>query len=71
VSRTACTRHSSPDDGGKYSVPAFTPLIIRIDYVFHSPAFRSIAACVWPSSGGSDHRPVYARVAIVPPITPA
>ncbi len=39
------------------------PLLTRIDYVFHDESFDSIEAKVWPTSGGSDHRPVLARLA--------
>jgi endonuclease/exonuclease/phosphatase (EEP) superfamily protein YafD len=38
------------------------PLYQRIDFIFASPAFTVQAAQVWPDSGGSDHRPVWARV---------
>jgi endonuclease/exonuclease/phosphatase (EEP) superfamily protein YafD len=34
--------------------------IIRIDYIFYSAGLEAVAAQVWPDSGGSDHRPVYA-----------
>ena len=39
--------------------------IARLDYVFHSEQFRAISARVWPTSGGSDHRPLYAELALV------
>jgi len=41
------------------------PLLTRIDYVFYSEHFQAAEALVWPSAGGSDHRPVLARLAIV------
>ena len=41
------------------------PLLTRIDYVFHNEAFASLDAKVWPTSGGSDHRPVFARLALL------
>ncbi len=37
--------------------------VVRIDFIFHSNALRPIAARVWPTSGGSDHRPVVAEFA--------
>ncbi len=43
-------------------LPGFTPLILRLDYIFHSADFETLAAQVWPDSGGSDHRPVYAQL---------
>lgn len=39
------------------------PLLTRIDFVFHDESFDSVEAKVWPTSGGSDHRPVLARLA--------
>lgn len=39
------------------------PLLTRIDYVFYSEHFHAAEAFVWPSAGGSDHRPVLARLA--------
>jgi vancomycin resistance protein VanJ len=45
--------------------PAFFPLHNRIDYMFHDSAFQAVEARVWPESGGSDHRPLWARLALV------
>jgi vancomycin resistance protein VanJ len=42
----------------------FVPPLARIDYIFHTDDFRPIEARVWPDSGGSDHRPVYAVLAL-------
>jgi vancomycin resistance protein VanJ len=39
---------------------AFIPPYQRVDYVFHNTFFQPVEARVWPTSGGSDHRPVYA-----------
>jgi endonuclease/exonuclease/phosphatase (EEP) superfamily protein YafD len=39
--------------------------IIRIDYVFYSPGLQAVEAQVWPDSGGSDHRPLYAVFEVV------
>jgi endonuclease/exonuclease/phosphatase (EEP) superfamily protein YafD len=41
--------------------------VARIDYVFHSDHWQASEARVWPSSGGSDHRPVLARLALKAP----
>lgn len=41
------------------------PLLTRLDYVFHDAHFRGLEIFVWSSSGGSDHRPVFARLALV------
>jgi vancomycin resistance protein VanJ len=35
-------------------------LLAQLDYVFHSSHFVAVEARVWGTSGGSDHRPVYA-----------
>lgn len=40
------------------------PPLARIDYVFHDDSVQSITAHVWASSGGSDHRPVWAQLSI-------
>ncbi|MCS7060250.1 MAG: endonuclease/exonuclease/phosphatase family protein [Anaerolineae bacterium] len=40
------------------------PLLTRIDYVFYSDHFQAVETRVWPSAGGSDHRPVLARLAL-------
>lgn len=39
-------------------------LLARIDYVFHSRDFQAVEARVWPTSGGSDHRPLFVRLAL-------
>jgi vancomycin resistance protein VanJ len=44
--------------------PAFIPLHQRPDYIFHNDAFLAVEAMVWPESGGSDHRPLYAVLAL-------
>lgn len=41
----------------------FISLYQRIDYVFYNRAFTALDARVWPSSGGSDHRPLYVVLA--------
>lgn len=40
------------------------PLYQRIDFIFSSAAFTPLAARAWPDSGGSDHRPVWARFSL-------
>ncbi|MFP4323046.1 MAG: endonuclease/exonuclease/phosphatase family protein [Anaerolineales bacterium] len=40
-------------------------LNMRIDYVWYSAAFRALAADVWHTSAGSDHRPLWARLALL------
>jgi vancomycin resistance protein VanJ len=42
--------------------PLPVPQFMRLDYVFHSAHFQAIHARVWPDAGGSDHRPVLARL---------
>lgn len=41
------------------------PLLARIDYIFISPHFRALDAQIWPTSGGSDHRPLWADLVLV------
>jgi endonuclease/exonuclease/phosphatase (EEP) superfamily protein YafD len=43
------------------------PLMLRLDYVFHSADFKAVSAHVHHTSGGSDHRPLWVRLAIVHP----
>ncbi|MBZ0297330.1 MAG: endonuclease/exonuclease/phosphatase family protein [Anaerolineae bacterium] len=50
----------------KARLPAFTPLVLRLDYIFHSADWQPIRVQVWPDSGGSDHRPVYAQLQLMP-----
>jgi vancomycin resistance protein VanJ len=40
------------------------PPLVRLDYIFHNNAIRALDAKVWGSSGGSDHRPVFARLVV-------
>lgn len=40
------------------------PQLLRLDYIFHSFQFTALNAHVWPTSGGSDHYPVYAELAL-------
>lgn len=58
-----------PDFGG-FSMPILPhlPQIVRLDYVFTTPAhFQSLEARVWHHSGGSDHRPLFVRLALLSP----
>lgn len=41
--------------------------LARLDYVFHSEQFQAVEARVWPTSGGSDHRPLLVRLALTAP----
>jgi len=43
----------------------FIPIHQRMDYIFHDKEFfLPVEAHVWPVSGGSDHRPLFAELAI-------
>ncbi|MBI1277880.1 MAG: hypothetical protein GC179_07110 [Anaerolineaceae bacterium] len=42
----------------------FIPIHQRMDYIFHNKWFLPIETHVWPTSGGSDHRPVFAVLAL-------
>jgi len=46
--------------------PGFIPLHDRLDYIFHNRALVAVEARVWHTSGGSDHRPLFARLALIP-----
>ncbi len=48
-------------------IPDFLLPIARIDYVFYNESFTGLAAQVLPESGHSDHRPLYATLALNPP----
>ncbi len=43
---------------------SWLPPIIRIDYIFHSPEWTALSAHAFTESGGSDHYPVYAELAL-------
>lgn len=43
---------------------SWLPPLSRLDYVFHDAAFQAVEARVWPTSGGSDHRPVLVRLVL-------
>ncbi|MBZ0298213.1 MAG: endonuclease/exonuclease/phosphatase family protein, partial [Anaerolineae bacterium] len=51
---------------GRYGSSLFrlVPPLVRLDYVFHDAAFDSLEARVWPTSGGSDHLPVFVTLAM-------
>lgn len=60
-----------PDFSQKDALPINAPLlgkfgrpVTRIDFIFHNDDLQAISARVWPTSGGSDHRPVLAEFAI-------
>ncbi len=60
-----------PDLSSFQSLPHYWPLpirlfpFLRLDYIFHNAAFQPIAARVWPTAGGSDHRPMWAELALL------
>lgn len=56
--------YSTPQSRVNIHLPRWTPLILRIDYVFHDPTITALDARVWPDSGGSDHRPLFVRVSL-------
>ncbi len=47
-------------------VSDWLPPLARLDYVFHDPDWQALDAKVWPTAGGSDHHPVWARLALLP-----
>ncbi len=49
---------------GGVSTLGFIRPLARIDYVFHNEGFQAVDAIVWSSSGGSDHRPLRATLAL-------
>jgi endonuclease/exonuclease/phosphatase family metal-dependent hydrolase len=51
---------------GPYATSVFQwiPPLVRLDYIFHDAAFEAVEARVWPTSGGSDHLPVFAALAL-------
>jgi endonuclease/exonuclease/phosphatase (EEP) superfamily protein YafD len=44
---------------------AFIPPYQRVDYVFYRGPLATAQAQVWPTSGGSDHRPVYVELGLL------
>jgi len=40
------------------------PLMLRLDYVFHSEEFAGVSAYVYQTSGGSDHRPLVVQLVL-------
>ncbi len=46
------------------------PPLARLDYVFVGDGWQPVSAQVWRESGGSDHRPMLARLALLPPDEP-
>lgn len=57
--------YTFPDDNSS-SLLRYAPPLARIDYVFHDADWTATAARVWGRTGGSDHYPVYARLALSP-----
>jgi vancomycin resistance protein VanJ len=60
-----------PDFSQPQALPRFLsnttalPPFIRLDYIFHNKGVQPLEAQVWPDAAGSDHRPLYARLALV------
>lgn len=50
--------------GWGYTYPSHRPLL-RIDYIFHSPHW-TVTRCETGAAPGSDHRPVFAELALTP-----
>lgn len=59
-----------PDLSDFQSLPSYWPLpvrlfrFLRLDYIFYNADFQPLHAYVWPTAGGSDHRPVFAVLAL-------
>lgn len=47
-----------PDSSATYGSLTVLPLLIRLDYQFYRGDLAAVAARVWHTAGGSDHRPV-------------
>jgi endonuclease/exonuclease/phosphatase (EEP) superfamily protein YafD len=45
--------------------PSVIPPYQRVDYVFYRGPVTALAARVWPTSGGSDHRPLYVELGLL------
>ena len=58
--------YSTPQAKVNLHFPSWSPLLLRLDYVFHDPAFTTREAEVWPTSGGSDHRPLFVTLDLPP-----
>ena len=60
-----------PDLSNFQALPDYWPLpvklfpFLRLDYIFNNASLRPIVVRVWPTAGGSDHRPVFAEFAFV------
>jgi vancomycin resistance protein VanJ len=48
---------------GNPYLPQNLPPLVRLDYVFHDASYEAVEARVWPTSGGSDHLPVFVSLA--------
>lgn len=49
-------------DYSSRNIFSLLPLMIRIDYIWHSEHLQATSAEVWHSSAGSDHRPLIANL---------
>jgi vancomycin resistance protein VanJ len=56
---------SFPDWSWHEGYSRFLPVLARLDYVFYNDELQAVQAWVSHTSGGSDHRPLYAELAIV------
>jgi endonuclease/exonuclease/phosphatase (EEP) superfamily protein YafD len=66
ITETFTDAHREAGFGLGYTFPGDAPLpLARIDYVFHDADWRAVDARVWDRTGGSDHYPVYARLALL------
>lgn len=54
--------HSQPQSRADGKLPLIPILLIRLDYCFVSSEWTPLEAQVWHSSGGSDHRPLRAKL---------
>ena len=57
--------YTFPDASHNHRIIHLPPLA-RIDYVFHDASWQATEARVWERSGGSDHRPLYVELALLP-----
>lgn len=53
-----------PNMASGASFLSYLPPLFRIDYIFYRQPFRAVETRVWHTSGGSDHYPVLATLAL-------
>lgn len=74
ITQTFTDSHQQVGVGLGYTFPAdhygrvsdWLPPLARIDYVFHDGDWLALQTGVWPTAGGSDHYPMWARLALLP-----